>query len=362
MKIINVVGARPDFVKIAPLIAAFKTRGIEQELVHTGQHYDAQMSQVFFDDLKLPRPDIDLSIGSASHAIMTGEIMIHFDEVLHDERPDCVVVVGDVNSTLACALTAAKLNIPVAHIEAGLRCFEHRLPEETNRKLTDHLSNWLFTHSPEADENLIREGIPKTAIHRVGNIMIDTLFAFRKEAEQSDIHARLEVEKGHYAVLTMHRPYNVDQEEPLKRLLEALREIAGLLPIVFPIHPRAKKQLQKFGLMEQIQSTPGLIAVEPIGYIDFLALTSHSKMVLTDSGGIQEETTAFGIPCLTMRPNTERPICVNVGTSTIVGNDPVRLVSEARLIMAGEGKVGRIPDLWDGRTAARIVDIIAGPK
>ncbi|RJO72752.1 MAG: UDP-N-acetylglucosamine 2-epimerase (non-hydrolyzing) [Myxococcales bacterium] len=358
MKILCVVGARPNFVKIAPIVAELKARGVEQVLLHTGQHYDDEMSQVFFDDLGIPRPDVDLGVGSAPHAVQTGEVMIHFDEHLLSIRPDAVVVVGDVNSTLACALAAVKRRVPVVHVEAGLRCGDRYMPEEINRVLTDHISELLFTPSSDADDNLRREGIDPGRIFRVGNIMIDSLLAHRERALKSDVLERLSLLSEDYAVVTLHRPENVDGRDRLLHFCAVLTEVAERLPVVFPIHPRTRSEAQRHGLLERLENTPGLVVTSPLGYLDFMALALHSKIVLTDSGGLQEETTVYGIPCLTLRPSTERPITVTEGTNTIVGDDRAKILAECERILAGNGKRGRTPELWDGRTAPRIVDVL----
>jgi len=387
MKIILVAGARPNFMKIAPLVRAIEGHNslaaspgtaVEYLLVHTGQHYDFNMSDSFFKDLKLPQPHIHLEVGSGTHAEQTGRVMIGFEKVLLRESPDIVVVVGDVNSTLAAALAAVKLDVPVAHVEAGLRSFDRRMPEEINRLVTDALSTYLFTPSPDGDENLLREGIPKEKIYRVGDIMVDSLLFHLEEAERSDIFARLGLLEASvagpefvvpYTLLTLHRPSNVDEEESFKRIVAALEVIAERIPIIFPVHPRTKKQLSLLGLEETIGfhniqervdlSSPGIHGLDPLGYLDFLSLMARAKLVLTDSGGIQEETTVLGIPCLTLRDTTERPITIKEGTNILVWNDTQKIVEEAFKILDGRGKKAKMPEYWDGKTAERIIKILA---
>jgi UDP-N-acetylglucosamine 2-epimerase (non-hydrolysing) len=359
MRVLNVVGARPNLMKIAPLVEEMQRHpDIEQRLLHTGQHYDDSMSQVFFEELGIPRPDVYLGVGSASHAEQTARVMVGFEQVLLEQRPDVVVVVGDVNSTLACAVTAAKLWVPLAHVEAGLRSFDRRMPEEINRIVTDALADFLFTTSRDANENLCREGVAAEKIHFVGNVMIDTLLRHRERARLLDTPARFGLTAGHYALLTLHRPSNVDEPAVLSGILDALVEVQDDLPILFPIHPRTARRLHDFGFSERLAAAPRLQLVEPLGYLEFLDLMMHAKLVLTDSGGIQEETTILGIPCLTLRENTERPITVLEGTNTVVGSDPARIIGETRRILAGESKAGQIPELWDGCAAPRIVAVL----
>jgi UDP-N-acetylglucosamine 2-epimerase (non-hydrolysing) len=356
-KVINVVGARPNFMKVAPIVAAMKQRPTEflPLVLHTGQHYDASMSEAFFTDLNLPTPDIHLEVGSGSHAVQTAAVMQRFEPVVLSEKPDWVLVVGDVNSTIACALVCVKLGIKVAHVEAGLRSRDRTMPEEINRLLTDQIADLLFTPSPDADANLLAEGIPAERIKLVGNIMIDSLFSNLERARESKIKTQLELTAGQYAVLTLHRPSNVDNRETFERILSALETISDSLPIVFPVHPRTRKTLAEFGLSERLGSLNNLRLIEPLGYLDFLNLYSTARLVLTDSGGIQEETTAMGIPCLTLRENTERPITVEMGTNVVVGTDTQRIVSEAEAILSGRMKQARQPPLWDGHTAERII-------
>ena len=359
MKVLNVVGARPNLVKMSPLVKEMDRQpGLSQILLHTGQHYDDSMSRVFFDELSLPEPDIYLGVGSGSHAEVTARVMVAFEKVLLEHRPDLVVVVGDVNSTLACAVTASKLYVPVAHIEAGLRSFDRRMPEEINRIVTDALSTWLFTTERDADENLLREGVGPGRIHFVGNVMIDTLLRHKEKALRKVILPRFGVEAGKYAVLTLHRPSNVDDPKQLEGILGALAEIQEYLPIIFPIHPRTQARIRAFRLTEHMNSLPNLRLSEPLGYLDFLHLMAQAKLVLTDSGGIQEETTILGAPCLTLRENTERPVTLTQGTNRLVGTNPARMVAEVERVLQGDVPQGSIPELWDGQAAQRIVRIL----
>lgn len=357
VKILNVVGARPNFMKMAPIVAALDRRGgeVEHVLVHTGQHYDEAMSASFFRDLGMPEPDVNLNVGSGTHAQQTARVMLAFEPVLLEHRPDWVVVVGDVNSTLACALVASKLGVKVAHVEAGLRSGDWAMPEEVNRVLTDRLSDLLLTPSADADENLRREGLPEDRIVRVGNVMIDTLLRQRERSQSSRVLGELELSPREFAVATLHRPSNVDDPETLGRIASALGEVAGRLPVIFPAHPRTQARLNEFG----IELPGGVRVISPLGYLDFLGLWSAARLVLTDSGGLQEETTALGVPCLTLRENTERPVTVSEGTNQIVGSDPARIVAATDEILAGRyACAGRVPELWDGRAAERIVDAL----
>jgi len=354
-RVLAVVGARPNFMKVAPIWRALENHGgFEQRLIHTGQHYDDNMSKVFFDDLRLPRPDVYMGVGSGSHGAMTGKVMIEFEQIVTDWRPDLVVVVGDVNSTMACTLVSVKMGIPVAHVEAGLRSFDREMPEEINRMVTDILADLLLTHSPEAEPNLIREGVSSEKIHFVGNVMIDSLMFYMPEAEKSSIHETLSLEPGKYGLVTLHRPSNVDDPAQLTPIFDALATIGADRQLIFPVHPRTRKALENNKIKI---STDRLRLVDPIGYLDFLKLMKYSSIVLTDSGGIQEETTALEIPCVTIRENTERPVTVYTGTNVLAGTDRDRIV-EAALQSLGDGVKGsRVPDLWDGKAAERIVGV-----
>ena len=361
--IICVVGARPNFMKIAPIMAALRALDsaspIDTCLVHTGQHYDMDMNQRFFDQLRIPKPNVDLEVGSSSHAVQTALIMQRFEPVVDEVRPAAVLVVGDVNSTVACGLVAVKKGVPVIHVEAGLRSGDRTMPEEINRILTDQLSDLLFTTERRARENLLREGIAETRIHFVGNVMIDTLLGHLPMAvgPHSLFYqipgARLFQDLTRYGLLTLHRPSNVDSVETLKRLLTTIREISETLPIVFPIHPRTQCRIRETGLGPCLD-TPRILTVPPQGYLEMLGLMKHAAVVLTDSGGIQEETTALGVPCLTLRENTERPITVEQGTNTVVGTDPARIQAVFSDVMTTGGKAGRVPEFWDGHAADRI--------
>jgi UDP-N-acetylglucosamine 2-epimerase (non-hydrolysing) len=358
-KIVHVVGARPNFMKIAPVIRAIARADFaDQHLVHTGQHYDASMSDVFFADLQMPVPDVHLGVGSGSHAEQTAAVMVRFERVCVAERPDIVVVAGDVNSTMACAIDCAKLRVPCAHVEAGLRSFDLDMPEEVNRIVTDRLCDILFTPSADGDENLLREGTAPERIFRVGNVMIDTLLQHLPQAKASAPVVRLGLDLGRYAVLTLHRPSNVDDPRVFSGILDALETIQARLPIVFPVHPRTRKRLADHGLGSRIERLAGLRMCDPLGYLEFLGLISQSKIVLTDSGGLQEETTALGIPCFTLRENTERPVTVAEGTNTVVGVDPARIIEAVSGAIEGRGKAGRVPALWDGRASDRIAAVL----
>jgi len=342
-------------MKIAPLMDALKNvPGVRQLLVNTGQHYDEAMAKGFIRELSLPMPDRDLEVGSASHAVQTANVMIRFEQVCLEEKPDLVVVVGDVNSTMAATLVASKLNIRVAHVEAGLRSFDPEMPEEINRVVTDRLADILLTPSADGDENLLKEGVPADRIHRVGNVMIDTLMRHLPMATLDRIADRVAVKAGAYAVMTLHRPSNVDVPETFRSILSAIAKIAEDMPIVFSVHPRTQARVKEFGFGDQLKN---VLMMPPLGYIDFLSLTSHAKIVLTDSGGLQEESTALGIPCLTMRENTERPVTVTHGTNTIVGTSTDRILAGYRAAMNGEVSKKR-PELWDGRTAPRIAAVL----
>jgi UDP-N-acetylglucosamine 2-epimerase (non-hydrolysing) len=357
VKILNVVGARPNFMKMAPIIAAINRRPneVSQTLVHTGQHYDKAMSSVFFGDLGMPEPDINLEARSGTPTQQMARMMPAFEEVVIARQPDWVVVVGDVNSTIACALVANKLNVQVAHVEAGLRSFDRAMPEEINRLLTDQIADLLLTPSADADANLLREGVPAERIVRVGNVMIDTLFQQLGRARDSAILNELELRPREFAALTLHRPSNVDNPEVLSRICSALGEVARELPVVFPAHPRTQARMREFG----ISAPAGVRVTAPLGYLDFLRLWSDARLVLTDSGGLQEETTALGVPCLTLRENTERPITIEQGSNRLVGSDPALIVGAAREILSnGVSYAGRAPELWDGHAADRIVEAL----
>ena len=352
-------------MKIAPIIKTIDkyndtlgSKSIEYVIVHTGQHYDFEMSQVFFKDLELPEPDIYLGVGSGTHAEQTARTMLRLEKLLMKKKPDLVLVVGDVNSTLAGALTAAKMHIPVAHVEAGLRSYDRDMPEEINRLLTDAISDYLFTHSSDANENLRKEGIPGQKIFLVGNVMVDSLLANQAKAKKSRIVSRLGLSKQKYALITLHRPSNVDDKYSLARIVSTLKEISKSISIVFPVHPRTKNKLEAFGLTNLIEDKY-IYLIKPPGYLDFLKLMMNTRFVITDSGGIQEETTLLGIPCLTLRKTTERPITVTEGTNTLVWNDTEKIVREASKILDGKGKRGTVPHLWDGKAAERIMTILA---
>jgi UDP-N-acetylglucosamine 2-epimerase (non-hydrolysing) len=360
LKVLNIVGARPNFMKIAPIYAEMKRRDSEflPMIVHTGQHYDAAMSDSFFVDLGMPKPDVHLNVGSASHSVQTAKIMIAFEPVLLEHKPDWVLVVGDVNSTIACTLVASKLGIRVAHVEAGLRSGDRTMPEEINRILTDSISDLLLTPSPDGNENLKKEGIPDEKVKLVGNVMIDSLLRNLKIAESSIIREELNLTANEYAVLTLHRPSNVDDKETFSGLLEALLEISERIPIIFPAHPRSRGKIEEFGFSEKVKNS-NIKLIEPLGYLDFMRLYSGAKLVLTDSGGLQEETTALGIPCLTLRENTERPITIELGTNILVGTNPEKIKQNAFDILENESKIdAKIPPLWDGKTAERICDAL----
>src|SRR5262245_38583643 len=349
MKILNVVGARPNFMRIAPIVEEMKkTPELNGILVHTGQHYDEGMSYVFFRDLGIPVPDVHLGVGSGSHAEQTARIMVEFEKVCLQEKPDLVLVVGDVNSTMACSIVAAKLHVPVAHVEAGLRSFDRKMPEEINRLVTDALASILFTTSRDADENLKHEGVDASKVFFVGHVMIDTLLKHRQKA------AALQMDKPkQYALVTLHRPSNVDDPSVLGPILEALNEISKSISVLFPIHPRTAKNIQSFGF-----SMNGIRTMDPLGYLEFLNLESTATVVLTDSGGLQEDTNILRVPCLTLRHNTERPVTITHGTNIMVGPDKTRILDAFRRIMSGDWKPSGPPELWDGNAAERIVRII----
>jgi len=358
-KIIYIVGARPNFMKIAPLIEeAKKCKTIKSVLVHTGQHYDFEMSQVFFKELNIPKPDYNLGVGSGSHAWQTAKIMEKLEPIILKEKPDLVIVVGDVNSTLAGALTAAKLHVPIAHIEAGLRSFDISMPEEINRRLTDQISNYLFVTEPSGVKNLLNEGISKKKIYFVGNVMIDTLKKSKAKNEKSKILKRLGLERKKYAVLTLHRPSNVDKKATLLNLFSVFKEIQNQIKIIYPIHPRTKKQIKKFNLKNYLKQMNNFFLISPLSYIDMIKLVKESKFLMTDSGGLQEESTFLRIPCLTLRENTERPITIEKGTNTLCGNEKKIILQAVNKILAGKGEKGQIPKLWDGKASQRIIRIL----
>ena len=364
MRVLHVAGARPNFMKVAPVLRALEERGVENVLVHTGQHYDASMSAAFFDDLGLPEPDVHLEVGSGSHAEQTARVMERIEPVLVERHPDLVMVVGDVNSTLAAAIVAAKLWIPVAHVEAGLRSFDRTMPEEINRVLTDQISEILFTTSPEAEENLRREGVAVERVHFVGNPMIDSLERHLDRAKESKALQTLGVSPREYALVTLHRPSNVDDPETLKGILEALGDVAARVPVIFPAHPRTVKVMREHALDSLVDLSGGpatrgsVTCTEPIGYVDFLALMADAKLVLTDSGGIQEETTILGVPCLTLRANTERPITISMGTNRLIGSDPESIARAAEEALDAPPRAGTRPPLWDGKAGERIADAV----
>lgn len=355
-----VAGARPNFMKIAPIVRALKAHGgLDYKIIHTGQHYDREMNDVFFEELGIPAPDVFMGAGGGSHAQQTAKIMVAFEELCQKERPDAVLVVGDVNSTLACSVVAKKAHIPVAHVEAGLRSGDMSMPEEINRLVTDAVSDWFFVTEPSGVENLRREGKPESAIHYVGHVMVDNLLFQAEKLSIADTTgfetSSIKAASGRYGVVTLHRPSNVDSPEVFAQISNALRAISEDLPLIFPVHPRTRGNLEKFGL--DLGSRISLIG--PQAYMPFLHLWKDAAVVLTDSGGLQEETTALGVPCITIRENTERPITCEEGTNVLAGTDPAVIVSETRKAIRGEGKKGRRPHLWDGRAAERIVAILS---
>jgi UDP-N-acetylglucosamine 2-epimerase (non-hydrolysing) len=365
--ILNVVGARPNYMKIAPIMRAFSACAELPKalLLHTGQHYDEAMNDQLFRGLRLPVPDVNLHVGSGSHAVQTAEVMRRFEPVLEELNPSCVLVVGDVNSTLACALVASKRHVPVIHVEAGLRSYDRHMPEEINRVLTDQISDVLYTTERTAHGNLAREGIATERIHFVGNVMIDSLLDNLPHAvppaitlTRNQIDSNFSETASGYAVVTLHRPSNVDQPAVLRALLEALEEVSASVPLICPLHPRTQANVEKFGL-SRFLNRPSIAILPPQGYLEMLGLLSKARVVLTDSGGIQEETTALGVPCLTLRENTERPITADEGTNTIVGTDPARILSAFEEVMRTGGKRGRVPEYWDGRAAQRIAGHLA---
>jgi UDP-N-acetylglucosamine 2-epimerase (non-hydrolysing) len=355
MKILHVVGARPNFMKVAPVISALSGyAGCTQILVHTGQHYDLNMSDVFFRQLSIPKPDYSLGIGSGTHAVQTAEIMMRFEPVVTDQRPDLVLVYGDVNSTAAAALVCAKLLIPLGHVEAGLRSHDRTMPEEINRLVTDRLADLLFTPSIDGNENLIREGTDPRCIHLAGNVMIDTLVRMLPLADGEPVVRELGLNGRRFVLVTLHRPSNVDNPRQLSEILQALNDIAREADIIFPVHPRTRRILGEF---PDWKPAPGLHVTDPLGYMQFLGLQRMAALIITDSGGIQEESTYLRIPCLTVRENTERPVTVTVGSNTLVGRNMDRLKTEAARALSGQGKTGSIPALWDGAAGERIAAI-----
>ncbi|MDP2171347.1 MAG: UDP-N-acetylglucosamine 2-epimerase (non-hydrolyzing) [Rhodocyclaceae bacterium] len=354
-----VAGARPNFMKIAPIVRALQAHGgLDYKIIHTGQHYDREMNDVFFEELGIPQPDVFMGAGGGSHAQQTAKIMMAFEELCQANKPDAVLVVGDVNSTLACAIVAKKMNVPVAHVEAGLRSGDMTMPEEINRLVTDSIADWFFVTEPSGVEHLRREGKHDSTIHHVGHVMVDNVLYQADKLPQSTVEfetSSFKRQHPRYGVITLHRPSNVDSAEMMARIGGALKEIATDLPLLFPVHPRTRANLEIFG----IDLGTNITLIGPQAYMAFLNVWKDAAVVLTDSGGLQEETTALGVPCITIRENTERPITVEEGTNVLVGTDPQRIVTEARKAMRGEGKQGRRPHLWDGKAAERIVAILA---
>lgn len=359
MTITLVAGARPNFMKIAPLVRAFDAAGLPRRIVHTGQHYDRAMSATFFEELGIPQPDVNLGVGSGSHVQQLAEVMQRLEQDFMTHRPRAVLVVGDVNSTLAAALTANKLGIPVAHVEAGLRSGDRTMPEEINRILTDACSDWLYTSEPAAHANLVREGIPSERICLVGNVMIDTLWQHLPQAEARQPYRRWGLAPGQYAVLTLHRPSNVDHPERLAAILQAIHKLSEHLPVIFPRHPRTAARMRTFGY-EGRDELNGMLCIEPLGYLDMLGLVASARLVLTDSGGLQEETTALRVPCLTLRENTERPITLAAGNNRLVGWQTESIMVAAREMLQGPARLGEPPALWDGHAAERITQHLCG--
>jgi UDP-N-acetylglucosamine 2-epimerase (non-hydrolysing) len=354
VRILHVVGARPNFMKVAPVMTALDG-DFDQTLVHTGQHYDQRMSEIFFSELGLPEPDVNLGVGSGTHAVQTARIMIELERLLLEDRPDLVMVYGDVNSTAAAALVCSKLSIPLAHVEAGLRSRDRAMPEEINRLVTDQLSDLLFTPSTDGDDNLRSEGIAREKIHFVGNVMIDTLVRLLPKAEQRATSNGLRPSGAQYGLVTLHRPSNVDLTDRLQAILETLSDISRDIPLIFPVHPRTRERIDGSGMSRR---APRMDLIDPIGYLDFIGLQKGARLVITDSGGIQEETSYLGVPCLTMRPSTERPVTIELGTNILVGEDLGTLRSEVDRILSGSVKRGRRPPLWDGHAADRIADVL----
>ena len=361
IKIICVCGARPNFMKIAPLMRAFAAHGnFETLLVHTGQHYDENMSRLFFDELNIPKPDVNLEVGSGSQAFQTAEVMKRFEPIVQDFQPNYVLVVGDVNSTIACGLVAVKLGVKLIHVEAGLRSFDRAMPEEINRMLTDTISDLLFVTEQSGCDNLVHEGVPAERVHFVGNVMIDTLMANREKAKNSDILSRMNLDPKSYAVITLHRPSNVDNLEMFERIISAFEQIQKDIKLIFPIHPRTLNNIKGTELDSRVKAMENLILLEPVGYLDFLWLMSNAALVMTDSGGIQEETTILGVPCMTLRENTERPVTIDQGTNRLVHITTEDILKNYRDICnnTNHDNAG-VPELWDGKAAERIAQIIA---
>ncbi len=358
MKIITIAGARPNFIKIAPLYRAFNKRKdrFEHLICHTGQHFDRNMSKIFFEQLEMPEPDFNLGVGGGTHADQTARIMIEFEKILNQHKPDLILVPGDVNSTLACSVVASKLGIKIGHVEAGLRSFDRGMPEEINRIVTDVLSDYLFISEESGLTNLRQEGLAEDKLHFVGNIMIDSLIHFLPTIEQSVIMDKMNLRAGEYTLLTFHRPSNVDSRSSLTQLVDMLNRLTGKTKLVFPVHPRTRKNLEEFDLISKLNKE--ILTLDPIGYIDFLALTKSANLLITDSGGIQEETTYLGVQCITVRNNTERPVTVTTGTNQLIGTELDAVEKAALDVLNGNIKTGAIPEKWDGLTAERIVEII----
>ena len=357
MNVSLIAGARPNFMKIAPLVPALRGVGIRVRLIHTGQHYDERMSDTFFRELDIPAPDANLAVGSGSHVWQIAEVMRRLEVEFTKHRPAEVVVVGDVNSTLAAALTANKLGIRVAHVEAGLRSFDRSMPEEINRIATDSISDWLFTSEPSAEENLRREGVAAERIHMVGNVMIDTLHQHLDRAKATLAFQQFGVEPRQYAVLTLHRPSNVDDRDRLASILRAVHDISRKLPVILPLHPRTKSRLEQFGFNSQPELN-GYVPIEPLGYHSMLGLMESARVVMTDSGGIQEETTALRVPCITLRENTERPVTVDIGSNRLVGSQTESILAAVQEVLDGPARIGQVPEYWDGRTAVRVATVL----
>jgi len=360
IRVICVCGARPNFMKIAPIMRAFDEHGgFETLLVHTGQHYDEKMSELFFDELQIPRPDINLEVGSGSHAVQTAEVMKRFEPVVLDFGPDYVLVVGDVNSTIACGMVAVKLGVKLIHVEAGLRSFDRTMPEEINRVLTDSISDLLFVTEQSGIDNLANEGVNSDKVHLVGNVMIDTLMANRQKAQDSDVLERLGLSAKGYAAITLHRPSNVDDMNKFGEIIAAFEEITKDLALVFPIHPRTRNNIKGADIERRVLEMKNLILLDPVGYLDFLCLMSNAAMVITDSGGIQEETTILGVPCMTLRANTERPVTITEGTNRLVGVTTADILKNYREIRDGAcDNCGRVPKFWDGNAAERMAEVL----